>query len=236
MGTNLDAAEIAIRLVLTLAAGGILGLNRTERDRPAGLRTTLLVTLAASVGMIETNILLNTNGKPPNSFAVADVMRIPLGILSGIGFIGGGTILRRENLVIGVTTAATLWFATMIGLCLGGGQLALGCTATLLGALILWCLRWVERFIHQNRHAVLSFAAESQSAEEEIRTRINASGFKVVPQTVTYLTPALRRKVSWQIEWMSTAGETAPPDFLREIAARDGVTELEWREAQSAKT
>jgi MgtC family len=52
-------------------------------------------------------------------------MRLPLGILTGVGFIGGGTILKRGDLVTGVTTAATLWLVTVIGLCFGGGQLAL---------------------------------------------------------------------------------------------------------------
>jgi putative Mg2+ transporter-C (MgtC) family protein len=55
-----------------------------------------------------------------------DLMRLPLGILIGVGFIGGGAILRRDDIVVGVTTAATLWLVTVIGLCLGGGQLALG--------------------------------------------------------------------------------------------------------------
>ena len=53
-------------------------------------------------------------------------MRLPLGILTGVGFIGGGAILKKGGSITGVTTAATLWIATVIGLCLGGGQLALG--------------------------------------------------------------------------------------------------------------
>lgn len=65
------------------------------------------------------------SGKTPESFAVMDLMRLPLGILTGVGFIGGGTILKKGDLVTGVTTAATLWLVTVIGLCLGGGQLAL---------------------------------------------------------------------------------------------------------------
>jgi len=56
---------------------------------------------------------------------VMDLMRLPLGILTGVGFIGGGAIFKKGDLVTGVTTAATLWMVTVIGLCLGGGQL--GC-------------------------------------------------------------------------------------------------------------
>src|SRR5258708_5241154 len=105
MVATLGWHEIALRLALTLVAGGLIGINRGERGRPAGLRTTLLVCLAASVAMIEANVLLATVGKASDSFVVLDPMRLPLGVLSGIGFIGGGAILRRDDLVLGVTTA-----------------------------------------------------------------------------------------------------------------------------------
>lgn len=126
MPTTLGWNEIALRLALTIVAGAVIGFDRGEHGRPAGLRTTLLVCLAASVAMIQTNLLLNTVGKRPDSFVVMDLMRLPLGILSGMGFIGAGAIVGRDSLVLGVTTAATLWFVTVIGLCFGGGQIILG--------------------------------------------------------------------------------------------------------------
>src|ERR1700761_7044021 len=97
--------DIALRLALALIAGFFIGFNRGERGRPAGMRTTILVCLAGCFAMILANILLNTNGMPAVSFVKFDPMRLPLGILSGIGFIGGGAILRRDNMVVGVTTA-----------------------------------------------------------------------------------------------------------------------------------
>src|SRR5215470_7526905 len=97
---------------------------------PPGLRTTLLVCLAASVAMIEANLLLPLTGKPSDSFVQLDVMRLPLGILSGMGFLRAGAIIRRPDLVMGVTTAATLWMVTVVGLCFGGGQFVLGACAT----------------------------------------------------------------------------------------------------------
>src|SRR5262249_23206233 len=123
MPLTLSWHDIALRLALAVVAGMVLGLDRGEHGRPAGLRTTLLVCLAAAVAMIQTNLLMVTRGKAPDSFSVLDLMRLPLGILTGMGFIGGGAILRRENMVLGVTTAATLWFVTVIGLCFGGGQI-----------------------------------------------------------------------------------------------------------------
>ncbi|HTV42319.1 MAG TPA: MgtC/SapB family protein [Candidatus Sulfotelmatobacter sp.] len=125
--------DIAIRLLLTVLGGALIGLNREERGQGAGLRTTLLVALAASVSMIQVNLLLNVVGKAHDSFVVMDLMRLPLGILSGMGFIGGGVILRKGSVVRGVTTAATLWFVTVMGLCFGGGQLGMGLGALVLG-------------------------------------------------------------------------------------------------------
>src|SRR5580700_6614851 len=144
MPVTLDWEQVVLRLALTVGAGLIIGFNRGEHGRPAGLRTTLLVCLAASISMIQANLLMNSVGKAQDSFIVLDLMRLPLGILSGMGFIGAGAILRRGNLVRGVTTAATLWFTTVMGLCFGGGQLGLGVAALFLGFMVLWALKWVE--------------------------------------------------------------------------------------------
>ena len=114
--------DICLRLLLTVIAGAMLGFDREARGHAAGLRTTILVALAASVAMIQTNILLPLEGKDQGSFAVMDMMRLPLGILTGVGFLGGGAILKRGGSISGVTTAATLWIATVIGLSFGGGD------------------------------------------------------------------------------------------------------------------
>jgi hypothetical protein len=71
--------------------------------------------------MIQVKLLLPVSGKTSESFSVLDLMRLPLGILTGMGFIGAGAIVKRGSLVHGLTTAATLWFATVLGLCFGDG-------------------------------------------------------------------------------------------------------------------
>src|SRR6202167_2544443 len=155
MPLTLTWQDIALRLAMSLAAGGLIGLDRGEHGRPAGLRTTLLVCLAAAVAMIQTNLLLATKGRAPDSFIMLDLMRLPLGILTGMGFIGGGAILRRDGFVLGVPTAATLLFVTVIGLCFGGGQIALGIAATALGMLVLSGLRWFDYRMKEDLHGVL---------------------------------------------------------------------------------
>jgi putative Mg2+ transporter-C (MgtC) family protein len=152
--------DICIRLALTMMAGAMIGFNRGARGHAAGFRTIILVGLAASVAMIQASILLPVAGKTPESFTVMDPMRLPLGILTGVGFIGGGTILKRGDLVTGVTTAATLWVMTVIGLCFGGGQLALGITTTALTVVTLWILKWVDLAIPREHRAMLVVTAD----------------------------------------------------------------------------
>jgi putative Mg2+ transporter-C (MgtC) family protein len=82
--------DIALRLLLALIASGMIGLNRQARGHAAGLRTTILIGLAAAVAMVLANFLLSTAGKTAELFTTMDVMRLPLGILTGVGFIGGG--------------------------------------------------------------------------------------------------------------------------------------------------
>lgn len=156
MPLALDWPDIVARLACALAAGAAFGVNRSESGKAAGLRTTILVCLAACVAMLQANALLEQAGKAKDGFATLDLMRLPLGILTGMGFIGAGAVLRKDGLVIGVTTAATLWFVTVVGLCFGGGQLRLGWVGAGLGIAVLWGLRFVERKLERGKAAWLT--------------------------------------------------------------------------------
>jgi len=159
MPIKIEWPDIAMRLICTLAAG-----------RPAGLRTTMLVALAACLAMIQVNLLLPTGGRPANSFVMNDLMRLPLGILSGMGFIGAGAIVRRDNFAVGITTAATLWFVTVLGLCFGGGQIAIGLVSSAIGVVVLTALKVVEDRLNQDRQARLSLVLDSSGpSENDIR-------------------------------------------------------------------
>jgi len=171
--------DIGLRLILSMLASAIIGFDRSARGHAAGLRTTILVGLAASVAMIQANILLSIGGKTAESFGVMDLMRLPLGILTGVGFIGGGAILRRGGLVTGVTTAATLWVTTVIGLCLGGGQLAVGMAATLLVIITLWAFQWLDIRIPREHRAMLVINTNrSSSSTSDLANLIGPAGYR----------------------------------------------------------
>jgi putative Mg2+ transporter-C (MgtC) family protein len=94
-------------------------------------------------------------------------MRLPLGILTGVGFIGGGAILRRGSLIVGVTTAATLWYVSVVGLCFGGVQMLLGWLATAIGVVVLWGLRLVENIMSFEQHASLALTLDQNGPDEK---------------------------------------------------------------------
>jgi len=230
MTTHLEWPEILLRLGLTVFAGMVVGLNRGEHGHAAGLRTTLLVCLAASLSMIQVNLLLSVAGKAPNSFVVMDLMRLPLGILSGMGFIGAGAILRRDNLVVGITTAATLWFVTVMGLCFGGGQLALGWIALALGLIVLVGLKWVEDHWKQNRYATLSIVAGPNGpTENEIAKAFVAAHYRIKFSSVIYGKGGSMQELVCQLCWRGHAHETQPPQIVKQLAVRFHLVKTDWR-------
>ena len=232
MGMPLSIAwnEIGLRLAVTVLAGIVIGFNRNEHGKAAGMRTTLLVCLAASVAMIQVNLLLPTAGRPPNSFVMNDLMRLPLGILTGVGFIGGGAILRRGNIVVGVTTAATLWLVTVIGLCLGGGQIALGLATTALGLFALWGLQWLEAQLPRESRAKLAIELDASGPDEvEIRRRLLAGGLSIMDSRSRLDNVANRRTLGFSLRHVRPLTNTEAPPIVGELAREPGVVTIEWQ-------
>jgi putative Mg2+ transporter-C (MgtC) family protein len=225
MAMPLNAAwgDIAVRLALSVFAGSLIGLNREERGHTAGLRTTLLVCLAACVAMIQVNMLLPLAGKPPGGFSVMDLMRLPLGILTGMGFIGGGAILKRGSLVVGVTTAATLWMTTVIGLCFGGDQLWLGAIATALTTFILWAMKAVDDSLPKMQRGTLEVTTNADDPLEITAENIGARHVSILERS--WLTDQHLSVTSYEIRYR---GEDKPLLFeFARLSARPVA--IKWR-------
>lgn len=123
---NLDL-ELVVRLILGFVLSGIVGLEREVSLKPAGLRTHILVGLGSTLLTILSI----------NAFPGADPSRVAASIIVGIGFLGAGTILKTEQKVIGLTTAATLWIVASIGVAAGAGFYLLATIATILAFMVL---------------------------------------------------------------------------------------------------
>jgi len=214
-----SVSDIAVRLILTVLAGGLIGLNREARGHAAGFRTTILVTLAASVAMIQANILLPVGGKETDSFGTMDLMRLPLGILTGVGFIGGGAILRRGDLVSGVTTAATLWVATVIGLCFGGGQIWLGIAATFLALITLWALGWLDVHLPREHRARLDVVGDGPVATE-LQDLLKPAGYRARLVRLDRDKGQVGAVYGFEIRWTCPELSATPTDLLKLVASR----------------
>jgi putative Mg2+ transporter-C (MgtC) family protein len=220
--------DVAIRLALTMLAGAIIGFDRGARGHAAGFRTTILVALAASVAMILTNILLPLSGKTPESFSQTDVMRLPLGILTGVGFIGGGTIVKKGDLITGVTTAATLWLMTVIGLCLGGGQLILGMVVTTLAALTLRVLKWVEILIpRQHRARVILSCAPSWNVLDEVPRLLTPMNCDTRFREQSLSPDGRKADYTFELTWKRPERATLPHEFLTALDSRFEIKAFE---------
>lgn len=134
--------QLLLELALAVLCGGVLGFERELHDKPAGLRTHILICVGAT---------LFTNLSQRMAVAGGDPGRIAAQVLTGIGFIGAGAILHKGGDVVGLTTAANIWVVAAIGMALGYGAFLDGMAATALVLVVLIGLRPLERWIERRR-------------------------------------------------------------------------------------
>lgn len=136
--------ELLLRLLLAMGLGGAIGLEREFSDKPAGFRTNILICMGAAL-FTEMSILIATVSAVPAG--AGDPTRIAAQIVSGMGFLGAGTIIQARGSVRGLTTAATLWTVAAIGMTVGAGAYIDAIGATVLVIVVLVVLRRVERLL-----------------------------------------------------------------------------------------
>ena len=132
-------AQMTLRILLAAFLGGLIGLERSSGDRPAGLRTHVLVATGSALLMVVS--IYGIDGHPQ----YRDPSRIASQVVSGIGFLGAGTILHEGLTVKGLTTAASLWIVSAIGLTVGCGMLAVAIFTTVITLVTLIMIRGLEK-------------------------------------------------------------------------------------------
>jgi putative Mg2+ transporter-C (MgtC) family protein len=214
--------QITIRLVLALLAGGIVGIERERHDRPAGLRTHILVCLGST---LITLISIDMAGES------ADRTRIAAQIVTGIGFLGAGTIFRAEGGVRGLTTAAGLWVVAGIGMGIGAGGATL--VAGLMTSLIVfglnrWIRIWEDRLPRRSSQQVVVSFQRGVDVLPEIFQGFHDRQVKV--ECVSWLSQDADRGARVQLRLVRPA--SAPPedqgDVTRWLTALAGVSQVEW--------
>ena len=171
--------EMVVRLLAALVAGTFIGYERSFHGRPAGLRTHVLVCLASSLLMLVTvyeDYWVRTEG-----MSRLDPTRMAQGIMTGIGFLGAGVIVKEGLNVRGLTTAASIWITAAIGVLAGVGLYLPMAFAVVLSLLVLSVFRWIENRVPTQAYFYfdVKYAREGNLSEEAMRELLGRLGFSV---------------------------------------------------------
>ncbi|MCX6570371.1 MAG: MgtC/SapB family protein [Candidatus Aminicenantes bacterium] len=112
----METIEVILKLVLAIALGGLIGLEREASQKPAGFRTNILVCVGSAMMMTLTTLLVQAKGGTTDT-----LVRMAAGVITGVGFLGAGTIFQARGTIAGLTTASTLWLVAGLGLVIGAG-------------------------------------------------------------------------------------------------------------------
>ena len=169
-----ERLEVLLRLLMAFISGGILGYERTSKRVDAGFRTHILVCMCSCAVMI-------TNVHSWLFYGTGDPMRMPAQVISGVGFLGAGCILvTRQHRIKGVTTAAGIWAAACLGLCIGAGDYLVAGFVLIIVVLTMTVFRYFdEMIVTKTDYVRLFLEIESISAISGILYCIKSSGVKV---------------------------------------------------------
>jgi putative Mg2+ transporter-C (MgtC) family protein len=221
--------EILIRLVLAVVLGGLIGLEREFRGRAAGLRTLIIVCLGATIIMIvSTRLAAQFFTGPGEAVVRVDPGRIAAGIVTGIGFLGAGVVLKIGDIVRGVTTAAAIWFVAALGITIGEGHYGLAIAATAVALVVLWLFNFMEAGFSAALYRTVTLKVDAEHARDARgkaqkileKSRARMQDLKVCEEVASGQTElCFFIKVRQRYQAL---------DVVNEIKAIDGVHRVEW--------
>lgn len=172
--------EMFLRVLVGALLGGVIGYERDLHGRPAGLRTHFLVALASALFMVVSTQFVYFQNYLPGGLVEVDSSRIAASVVSGIGFLAGGAILRTGITVQGLTTAAGMWLVSAIGLAAGGGMYLEAVGATVLGLGSMVGLRRFENK-HELRRRLAVYLDRDHSITTVVETlkRLNVTFYEL---------------------------------------------------------
>ena len=173
--------SILIKLALAALAGGLVGLEREAHGRPAGMRTNLLVAVGACTMMIISEAFYLKYGMyVGDSTLRLDPSRTAAQIITGIGFLGAGVIIKEGATVRGLTTAASLWAVAGVGMAFGMGYFVLGGISTVFIVGSLLFIKKLDPFIKKDRYLTVTVTARNRdSLYDDLEALISEQGFKI---------------------------------------------------------
>jgi putative Mg2+ transporter-C (MgtC) family protein len=219
---SLNWEETLLRIALAAVFGGAIGLEREFREREAGLRTHMLVAVGSALFTITSAYGFRDFLVNGGAVVRADPTRVAAQIVTGIGFLGAGAIIRQGLAVRGLTTAATLWVVAAIGLSCGSGYYSAALITTLVAVFLLWPMRYIARRLfdrpHEHRLAVQLRPGTHAATVVELLERIGVriASFEVGDEDALDLLVDLPRGI-------------APGLVVRTLVQHQDVRSAAWR-------
>jgi putative Mg2+ transporter-C (MgtC) family protein len=225
MSISGEYTEMCFRLVAALVAGALIGLERSYRGRPAGFRTHALVCTASSLLMLVTVYEHLWFSSTNVARTVLDPTRMSQGIMTGIGFLGAGVIVKEGLSVRGLTTAASIWMTASIGILTGIGFYFPAGVATALTLGTLSVFRWIEGKMPSEYYAnfLVRFPREKVMPEVELRKMIADYGFDIA--NLSYRIAGQGRDFEYQMV-LRTLRSVNTQKLSARLAAEPTVTEF----------
>ncbi len=220
-GTDLDWISVTVRLVLAVICGGIIGIERERKRRPAGFRTHILICLGAAMTTLTSQFLVLEMG------LFTDMARLGAQVIAGIGFIGAGTIIiTKRRQVKGLTTAAGLWTAAIVGLCCGAGYVEGALITTVVVILAELVFARLEYFIVSNARTFNLYVEYSDNGNlGSIIDTIKKKGGYIVDMEITK--NAAEGRNPCVIFSLNTPRRISHQDLMAIVSKLDGVVSVE---------
>ena len=211
---ELNMWTVLLRLAVAVLTGGLIGLERSAKNRPAGFRTHILVCMGASVAsMTALYIFLKLN-------LPTDVSRLPAQIISGLGFIGAGTIVITRNMTIrGLTTAAGLWTTGIIGLAIGAGYYELGIIAAILVLIAETVFHIFGRKIRHTPEYTVEIHYDDKTCLDRVLRYCKDNGMAIVNLKIH----SLEGKDTLYAAEVKVRGNVQPEPLTEHIATMEGI-------------
>lgn len=173
--TELNIGTILIRLVLAVLCAGVIGVERAKKRHAAGFRTYILVCLGAAIAMLTNQFIFETYG-------TGDASRFGAQVISGIGFLGAGTILvTSRSQIKGLTTAAGLWASACIGLTIGVGFYTLALIGTLIIIVCLSLFPYIEKWLTKRANMIeLHIELDERASLKELVNFVRKQGMRII--------------------------------------------------------
>ena len=211
--------DVVTKILLAVLLGGVIGFEREMHGRSAGLRTHMLVCLGAVLASIVGRYTASCTGNDPS--------RIAAGVITGVGFLGAGVIIRMEQGIRGLTTAACLWLVAALGVVIAFDLYAVAMASTAISVIVLFALSRLERILPETRSRQITVIFEGKPTETaDLEKILPGCDCRVIAKSVGYDSGNNTTKLGYSVR---TREGTDPTSVVEKLSSFENVKHVSWQ-------